>query len=149
MFKTILLPTDGSNLSMAAARDAVTLAAAQQSTLVVMSVIELLPFPLYTEAGGAVDLALYEDFARQEAERAVNSIAGLASESGIACKTLTPRALDVALEIVETAQRELCDVIWIASHGRKGLSKLLLGSQTAKVLAATTIPVLVHRTPAV
>lgn len=87
----------------------------------------------------------YEAEMRKEAQQNVQRIADAANAANVPCETLTPQSLDPYEEIVNAAQKHGCDVIFMASHGRKGLSRLFAGSQTQKVLAHSTIPVLVIR----
>lgn len=145
MFTRILVPTDGSALSQQAAAAAIEFAGQHHAQIVAVSVAELLPFPLYTEAGAAADLEFYEEIAETEASRNLKSVETQANAAGVSCKTLLAKGLSAADEIIAASQSEQCDMIWIASHGRRGLAGLLLGSQTQKVLAQSAVPVLVFR----
>ncbi len=149
MFRKILVATDGSPLSVAAASAAIEFAAASGASIVGLSLAQLYPYMLMPEAGAMVDLSMYEEAQDQVAEQAVKKLDDQASAAGVSCVTLTKRAVHPYEEIISTAQENKCDVIWMASHGRRGLDKLLLGSETQRVLAHSTIPVMVYRQPAV
>ena len=149
MFRKILVATDGSPLSVAAASAAIEFAAASGASIVGLSLAQLYPYMLMPEAGAMVDLSMYEEAQDQVAEQAVKKLDDQARAAGVSCVTLTKRAVHPYEEIISTAQENKCDVIWMASHGRRGLDKLLLGSETQRVLAHSTIPVMVYRQPAV
>ncbi len=149
MFRKILVATDGSPLSVAAASAAIEFAAASGASIVGLSLAQLYPYMLMPEAGAMVDLSMYEEAQDQVAEQAVKKLDEQARAAGVSCVTLTKRAVHPYEEIISTAQENKCDVIWMASHGRRGLDKLLLGSETQRVLAHSTIPVMVYRQPAV
>jgi nucleotide-binding universal stress UspA family protein len=101
------------------------------------------------EAGAMVDLSMYEEAQDQLADQAVKKLDEQARAAGVSCVTLTKRAVHPYEEIISSAQENKCDLIWMASHGRRGLDKLLLGSETQRVLAHSTIPVMVYRQPPV
>jgi nucleotide-binding universal stress UspA family protein len=143
MYKKILLPTDGSSLSGQAAAAAVEFALAQGSEIVTISVAQ--PFPsMAAEAA----LALMESETRillEVAQENVDQVAAMAKLAGVPCKTITTLAYAPHEEIIKAALDNQCDLIFMASHGRRGLSRLLAGSVTQAVLAYSTIPVLVLR----
>ena len=140
MFRKILVATDGSPLSVATASGA---------SIVGLSLAQLYPYMLMPEAGAMVDLSMYEEAQDQLAEQAVKKLDEQARAAGVSCITLTKRAVHPYEEIISSAQENKCDLIWMASHGRRGLDKLLLGSETQRVLAHSTIPVMVYRQPPV
>jgi nucleotide-binding universal stress UspA family protein len=145
MFKTILVPTDGSELSDKAIRAAVDFAKAGGSKIIGFSVAEPYPFsPLYQTAAEA-DATIYEQRMREVAQIHVQKIADAAKEAGVECETLITQSFSPYEEIIAAAKKHGCDVIFMASHGRKGLNRLFVGSETQKVLAHTDIPVLVFR----
>ena len=147
MFNTILLATDGSELSDKAVQAAVEFAKSNGSKIIGLSVAEVYSyFPVQT-MGGAEDLRLLTDAVEQQAEENVQKIAELAKKAGVACEVHSPKGW-CAQEIVKVAEQHHCDVIFMASHGRKGVNKLLLGSETQKVLAFSNIPVIVYKAPA-
>ena len=143
MFTRILLATDGSPLSDKAGAAAVAFAQDCGAQLVALSVAVLYPIP--PEAGVMSDIATFEDAARAEARRTLEPIAAAAAAAHVGCKLVVRYAPDPWREIVDVATENGCDCIWMASHGRTGINRLLLGSETQRVLAHTTIPVMVYR----
>jgi len=147
MFKKILVATDGSPLSVAATTAAIEFASASKASIVGLSLAQLYPYLLMPEAGAMVDLSVYEEAQDQMAAQAVKKLEEQARLAGVSCVVLTKRAVHPYEEIISTALETQCDLIWMASHGRRGLDKLLLGSETQRVLAHSTIPVMVYRQP--
>lgn len=145
MFKKLLVPTDGSDLSNRAARSAIEFAKDHGSAIVGLSVAEISRYFPISLIGGGDDLAMLADSIRQQARDDVEIIRELAEKAGITCQVYTTESANPADEILIAAQKYGCDSIFIASHGRTGLDKLLLGSQTQKVLAYSKIPVIVFR----
>jgi nucleotide-binding universal stress UspA family protein len=148
MFKTILLPTDGSPLSDKAARMALEFAQMSGSKIIALSVIE--PLPVTPMMGGGmmdggviVEPAVYEEEADKAARGHMDKIAAAARAADVPFEGLIARSGSPYDEIVKTAEQFHCDLILMASHGRTGLDKWLMGSETQKVLAHTTLPVLV------
>lgn len=145
MYQHILLPTDGSPLSEAAARTAIALArglGARITAFYAMSEFQALAH----RAGLLNDTR--EQFERQalrDAEQALGFVRRLADQEGVACTTEQLTSDHPHQVIVQTAERLGCDLIVMASHGRRGLAGLLIGSETQKVLAHCQISVLVHR----
>jgi len=145
MFKTILVPTDGSPLSDKAINAAIEFATANGSKIVGLSVAEPYPFsPLYQSAAAA-DATIYEDRMQQVAQMHVERIADAAKEANVVCETCVSQSFSPYEEIIAAVKKFGCDVIFMASHGRKGLNRLFIGSETQKVLAHTDIPVLIFR----
>ena len=145
MFKKILVPTDGSPVSEKSARAAIDFAAATGAGVVALSVAQLYPYMLMPEAGAMVDLSAYEEAQDQTAQKHVDIIKKIAADANVTCEAIATRGVHPYEEILATASDKHCDVIWIASHGRRGLDKLLLGSETQRVLAHATIPIFVYR----
>lgn len=147
MFKSILLPTDGSPLSDKATVMAVQFAQLHGARLVGICVIQPFPFlPAGGDSGVVVpDAEVYERSMRSAAQENVDRIAAAAAAVGIPFDGVVGMSASPYEQIVETAAKYGCDLIIMASHGRKGLNKLFLGSETQKVLAHTTLPVLVLR----
>jgi nucleotide-binding universal stress UspA family protein len=145
MFKIILLPTDGSALSVKAIDAAIEFAKINNSKIIGLCVAEPYPFsPLAENAAGA-DYAVYEEKMRSLAQQHVEAIGLAARNAHVSCETVVAQSFSPYEEIVRAAEKYHCDVIFMASHGRKGFNKLFLGSETQKVLAHTTIPVVVFR----
>ncbi|HYD61232.1 MAG TPA: universal stress protein [Noviherbaspirillum sp.] len=145
MFKTILVPTDGSPLSDRAINAAVEFAKETGGSLVGLSVAEPYPFSPLSGNTFSDDRMRYEDKARDIAKEYVRKIAAAANVLGVPCKTVVAQSFSPSDEIVATAERLACDAIFMATHGRKGLNRLFVGSETQKVLVNTTIPVMVFR----
>jgi len=145
MFKKILLATDGSALSEKAAQAAFSFAAAQGASVVGLAVAEIYPFMLMPEAGVMVDLSTYEELQDKSAQQAIERLKAMATMAKVPCETLSTRGVHPYEEIINTARDKGCDLIWMGSHGRKGLDRLLLGSQAQRVLSHGTLPVMVYR----
>lgn len=143
MYRTILVPTDGSELSDKAADAAIELAKALGSRLVAWSGAEIYVPPFADQA--FIDQTRYREQAVQEARERVERLAARAQAAGIACEAVHGTPEMPWKGIIETATDKGCDLIFMASHGRRGIAALLLGSETQKVLTHSTIPVLVYR----
>jgi nucleotide-binding universal stress UspA family protein len=149
MFRHILVPTDGSELSANAITQAVTLASALGATLTVVTVTE--PLHIFAErpllpSNAPDEIAAYE--ANRISEKASRSLAAARTTAKLAnvpCDTLQVEYEQPYLGIIDAAKSRRCDLIVMASHGRRGISAILLGSETLKVLTHSTIPVLVYR----
>ncbi len=145
MFKTILVPTDGSALSEKAIDAAIEFAKFSGAKIIGLSVAEPYPFAPLAESAMASDPAAYEKSTRELALQHVKRIADAALKANVRYETRIAQSFNPYEEIVKTASDFSCDAIFMASHGRKGLSRLFVGSETQKVLAHTTIPVMVFR----
>ena len=147
MYERILIATDGSKLSKKAVSSAIALAGLCQAELVALKVVPRYPMS-YFEGGLAVDSAevdRVEKAWQAEAQAAVDVVAKAASGKGVQCKAVTAKSDSVADAIIATAKKQGCDLVVMASHGRKGIKRLLLGSETQHVLTHAEIPVLVLR----
>jgi nucleotide-binding universal stress UspA family protein len=145
MYKHILVPTDGSPLSLKAARAAARLAKPLKARITAFYVIE--PFTPPMSAEGMAfrmqqDIREYEQGARRSADRA---LAKAATAAGGKCDTAAVVHENPWEAIIKAADSKKCDLIVMASHGRRGISALLLGSETQKVLTHSKTPVLVCR----
>jgi len=145
MFTTILVPTDGSELSAKAVQAAVEFAKSRNGRVIGLSVAPSYPYSPLAEPAFLPDPATYEKGVLQLAQARVQAVRDAAARVGVPCTTLTAMADDPADEIVQTALQQGCDIIFMASHGRRGINKVLLGSVTQKVLAHSRLPVLVFR----
>ncbi|MDB5775380.1 MAG: universal stress protein [Herbaspirillum sp.] len=145
MFKTILLPTDGSDRSQKAIDTAIEYAQMCGAKIYGISVAEPYPFTPLAESAMAIDPTVYEDNVRNLAQQHVNKIKEAAEVAGVPCEVSIVLSFSPDEEIINAAKKYRCDAIFMASHGRSGLSRLFLGSKTQKVLAHSTIPVLVLR----
>lgn len=145
MFSTILIASDGSDLAEKAVEQGLALASALESTAVAVTVTE--PWMSVAPGEVAIDFPI-EEYDRAVAERALGilqKIEARAQQLGVACATVHVRDLYPAEGILKVAKEETCSLIVMASHGRRGLAGLILGSQTHKVLVHSSIPVLVCR----
>jgi nucleotide-binding universal stress UspA family protein len=147
MFKHIFVPTDGSDLSRATVKRAVTFAREAGARVTAFFAKPEYPIAYFGE-GALIDPTTPEKFAEladQQAREYLGEVERLCAEAGVACAT-TSATSDVPYEaIIEAAEKSGCDLIFMASHGRRGISGFLLGSETNKVLTHSTIPVLVYR----
>lgn len=147
MFKHILVPTDGSELSRATARRAISFAKEAGARVTVFYAKPEYPIAYFGE-GALIDPTTPEKFAEMAAEQAaeyMGEVESWCSEAGVPCASVSATS-DVPYEaIIEAAEKSGCDLIFMASHGRRGISGLLLGSETNKVLTHSRIPVLVYR----
>jgi nucleotide-binding universal stress UspA family protein len=147
MYKRILIATDGTDLSRKASDSGMALAEALGAQVVVLNVIPRYPLG-YFEGGANVavtDVARIERQWTDSAQKMVNAVRDRAEARGIKAKAVTSRSDLVAESIIAAAKKHKCDLIVMASHGRKGLKRLLLGSETTQVLTHSPIPVLVLR----
>lgn len=147
MYKHILVPTDGSEFSQAAVRQAVSLAKGLGAMITAFYAKP--PRPVHYFVDG-VEFSFpspnpYDEIDEKEAQRIVGFVDGLCREAGVECRKLTVASDVVHDAIIDAANKGGCDLICMASHGRRGLSALLLGSETTKVLTHSKIPVLVLR----
>lgn len=145
MFKTILVPTDGSPLSDKAAEAAVEFARGQGARLIALSVAEPYPFSPLSESTMTKEGEIYEKKMLDAANQFVQKVVAAARVVSVPCEAVVRQSFSPYDEIIDVAKNMSCDVIFMASHGKKGLSRLFAGSETQKVLAHTTIPVLVFR----
>jgi len=144
MFQRILVPTDGSDITQKSVASALSLAASLGARVYVLSVKEPFPYSAISEMQPTPPQEFFEAQERIAASR-VADVASLAEAQGVVCETHTIEALHPWEAIIEHAQQKACDLIVMASHGRRGVTALLLGSETQKVLTHTKIPVLVVR----
>ena len=147
MFKHILVPTDGSALSDNTIARAVSFAKESGARITFFYSQPDFPMPIYGE-GALIDPTTPEQFANSaasEAEAILGKARSAAEAAGVACDSDTA-VNEVPYEaIIDAADRHGCDLIFMASHGRRGIAGLLLGSETQKVLTHSKTPVLVYR----
>lgn len=147
MFKHILVPTDGSELSRATAKRAVAFAKETGARITVFFAKPEYPIAYFGE-GALIDPTTPEKFAELADQQALEYLGEVQSEcqsAGIECDSISATS-DIPYEaIIEAAEKSGADLIFMASHGRRGISGLLLGSETNKVLTHSKIPVLVYR----
>ena len=147
MYQRILLATDGSKLSRKAQDAAVSLAAATGAQLLVFSAAPKLPKLLLdpTVFAAGLDRAEVDRRILEAAQKRADKVCEQASREGVVAKAVIRASAAIAESILAEARKSRCDVIVMASHGRQGMDRLLLGSETQKVLAGTHTPVLVVR----
>ena len=145
MFKHILIPTDGSDLSRKAILYGVQLAKELGAKVTGLTVTEPYQTAGMDTVFVPVDLGDYEEQSRILSEKAIDQVKMAAQAAGVSCETIREVNDQPYRAIIDVAQALGCDLIVMASHGRRGISALLLGSETAKVLTHSTIPVLVYR----
>jgi len=147
MFKHILIPTDGSPVAAKAIKAGVTLAAEMGATVTGYYAVEPPPTHLYGE-GYLAERKLVDELERranENAQKSVDEIADAAKAAGVKCETVIGRSVVPYKGIIDAAEKNQCDAIFMASNGHRGLTGLLLGSVTQKVLTHSKIPVLVYR----
>jgi nucleotide-binding universal stress UspA family protein len=147
MFRRILVPTDGSELSTQSLKAAIKLAEENGAALVVLNVQPVYRPPVVAEVPVAdvYSQEEYESGALQVADKVLADAAALAAAASVPCKTVGQLDASPYEAIIRVARDEGCDLIFMASHGRRGMAGLILGSETQKVLTHCKIPVLVHR----
>ncbi|WP_416548664.1 universal stress protein [Limnohabitans sp. DCL3] len=147
MYARILVATDGSNLSKKAVTSALQLAATCGAELIALKVVPRYP-SAYFEGSiplSADEIGRIEKQWSESAQAQLASIEKLAKAKSVACKAVTVKSDAVSDAIIATAKKHKAELIVMASHGRKGIKRLLLGSETQQVLTHSHIPVLVLR----
>ncbi len=140
MYRHILIPTDGSQPAERGVAHGLTLAKSLGAKVSVIFVME--PFSEMT--GRFLEaVARYAELRKEQATSELNRAADAAKEAGVSCETIQVENAQPHQAIIEAAQDKGCDLIVMSSHGRSGLSKLLIGSVTNKVLTHAKTPVLV------
>jgi len=145
MYTHILISTDGSKLAQKGVDHGLSLAKALGSKVTIITATE--PFPVPTGAAAWVvtpnDIAGYAASQKKEAEELLASVGSAAEKMGIKVDTVHVPNARAAGAILETAQRSGCNLIVMASHGRRGVKRVLLGSQAAEVVSSSAVPVLI------
>ncbi len=147
MYQRILVPTDGSTLSKKAVKSAIEQAAATGAELVALYVVPRYPLS-YFEGGISVsnsEVARTEKHWSDKGQTVVDEVQKAAKVAGVRAKGVLTRSDLVAESVISTARKHKCDLIVMASHGRKGIKRVLLGSETQHVLTHSKLPVLVLR----
>lgn len=150
MYNHILISTDGSEVAQKGVDHGLSLASSLKARVTIIMATER--FPVYAHAGiagayipGPTEMAQYEAGQKETAERVLAGVKRAAEKLGVQANTVHIPQAYPAEAIVEGAKALDCDLIVMASHGRRGLRKLVLGSQTSEVLASSPVPVLVVR----
>ena len=147
MYKRILVATDGSKLSKMAVDHAINLADITGAEVVALKVVPRYP-QTYFEGGvalAAAEVARIEKQWNEEALTAVNAVKSAGQLREVKVKPITVKSDLIAEAVIAAAKKNKCDLIVMASHGRRGIKRLLLGSETQQVLTHSHIPVLVLR----
>ena len=148
MYTNILLSTDGSDVARKGVEHGVALAKAVNAKATVITVTE--PLPVDYGSGHAsgwiptkAEIESFDAACNEGAGKVLDEVRAMAEQIGISAELLHVPNAHPATAIIETAKSKGCDLIVMASHGRRGLRKLLLGSQTSEVLVDGSVPVLV------
>jgi nucleotide-binding universal stress UspA family protein len=144
MYQRILVPTDGSEITKKAVTTAINMAKTLRASLRTLAVKEPFPYSAISEMQPVPPQEFYDAQERIAAAR-VKEVLETASAQGVTCTAHTVEALHPWEAIIDHATTQGCDLIVMASHGRRGLNAILLGSETSRVLTHTTLPVLVVR----
>jgi len=145
LYKNILIATDGSELAAKAVDHGLVFAKEIGAKITAVTVTE--PFHVFSVAPSQLEYTRdeYKRHIEAYAAKALADVAAAAQSAGVACETRHVEHEHVYQAIIETAAANGCDLILMASHGRRGGSAIVLGSETAKVLTHSKIPVLVYR----
>ena len=147
MYQRILVATDGSTLSKKAVSSALALAKLSGAEVVALKVVPRYP-QSYFEGGLALPLSDINKIEKQWAahgQAVVDTVAKSSAAKGLTVKAVIAKSDLVSEAIIATAKKHKCDLIVMASHGRRGIAKFVLGSQATRVLAHTTVPLLICR----
>ncbi len=144
MYKRIIVPTDGSDITAKALDQALALAKALGSQIFAVSIKEPFPYSAVSEMQPTPPQEFY-DAQERIAQSRLRTVLAAAEKAGVPAEAHSVEALHPWEAIIEHAKRVDADLVVMASHGRRGVQALLLGSETQKVLTHSTIPVLVVR----
>jgi nucleotide-binding universal stress UspA family protein len=147
MFQNILVPTDGSDFSNKAVSTAARLAHSLHAKLLVLHVRSPIESPHHVEGGALTQLGgkIVMQEIEDEERKLLDAALEIAAADGTAAETAFVAGYSTYEAVIRIAREQHCDLIVMASHGRRGISGFLIGSETQKVLTHTTIPVLVVR----
>jgi nucleotide-binding universal stress UspA family protein len=145
LFKNILIPTDASDLAAKAVEQGILFAKEINAKITAVTVTE--PFHLLSVKPNQLEYTPieYKKHAESHANKLLGVVSAAANSAGVVCDTLHVEHELVYQAIIEAAEARKCDLIVMASHGRRGVSAVVLGSETVKVLTHSKIPVLVYR----
>ena len=147
MYKRILIATDGSQLSDMAVESGLSLAGLTGASVIALKVVPRYPRSYFdgTLPVEAADIKRIEKQWSDAAQVLVNKVKARGSDEGVSVKVVVVKSDLIAEAVISAAKKHNCDLIVMASHGRKGIKRLLLGSETQHVLTHSHIPVLVLR----
>ena len=145
MFKNILISTDGSDLGAKAVEQGVLFAKEIGAKITAVTVTE--PFHFLSVSPNQLEYTPieYQKHSKAHAEKVLGAVSAAAQSAGVLCDTLHVEHEQVYQAIIEAAEARKCDLIVMASHGRRGVSAVVLGSETVKLLTHSKVPVLVYR----
>jgi nucleotide-binding universal stress UspA family protein len=145
MYTNILIPTDGSELAGKAVQHGIELAKRIGAKVTALTVAP--PFRIFTTDPQMIEDTRdqYQADMQKHAEQTLGAVARAAQTAGVPCELIHVEHEHPYRAIIDTAGSKGCDLIVMASHGRHGISAIILGSETVKVLTHSKIPVLVHR----
>ena len=148
MYRRILIATDGSELAGKAVAHGLALAKDQNASVVAVAVTE--PWSSFEMAhdydrGEKNPISRFEALAAEAAKKILGKVADAAKSQGVACEQVHVPDMHPAEGIVATAKEKGCDLIVMASHGRRGVGRLLLGSQAYEVLTHSKVPTMIVR----
>ena len=144
MFHRILVPTDGSDITAKAVTTAVSLAKSLGAKVYTISVKEPFPYSAISEMQPTPPQEFFDAQERIATQR-VQAVVSTCKAAGLACEGHTVEGLHPWEAIIDHARQQECDLVVMASHGRRGVSALLLGSETQKVLTHSKVAVLIVR----
>ena len=142
MYKRILVPTDGSDITAKAVDTAIALAKLSGAAITTLCVKEPFPYSAISEMQPVPPQEFYDAQERIAADR-VKAVLDAAAAAGVSCEGATVEALHPWEAILDMAKQKGCDLVVMASHGRRGMAALLIGSETSRVLTHSPLPVLV------
>ena len=142
MYQRILFPTDGSDITQKALQTAIGLARLTGAEIAVLSVKEPFPYSAISEMQPVPPQEFY-DAQDRIANGRVQAVMDAAAAAGVPCEGTTVEALHPWEAILDSARQQGCDLLVMASHGRRGMAALLIGCETSRVLTHSPLPVLV------
>ena len=145
MFSKILIPTDGSETLSSPLEAAIQQVKLTHGKIIALAVAESYPLNPLADNIPYDDIDKYNHHQRELAETNLKAVKSKTEKAGVTCEVICVSSDVPALKIIEIAEKHKCDAIFMASHRRKGLMQMFVGSQTQKVLAHATIPVMVFK----
>jgi len=147
MYQRILVATDGSALSKKAVKHAISLAASTGASVIALKVVPRYPVSFF-DGGATLSVETVSEAEKKwvtDAEVQLESVVKEAQSAGVKAKTAVVKSDLIAESIISAARKHKADLVVMASHGRKGLKRILLGSEALAVLTHSTVPVLILR----
>ena len=147
MYQRILVATDGSALSKKAVKHAISLAASTGASVIALKVVPRYPVSFF-DGGATLSVETVSEAEKKwvtDAEGQLESVVKEAQSAGVKAKTAVVKSDLIAESIISAARKHKADLVVMASHGRKGLKRILLGSEALAVLTHSSVPVLILR----